>query len=857
MEIKTKKKLIHLFLAICITIYFFIILNYLVYIDGSYINERFLKNITVFSFVLVFLILFVGYEILSNINRTNNHKIIFRFLSENYFQIITFTMMFFFFLIPFNSYYDTITDWNIISPVSLIKGIVYLIGCSFIPGACIYNLLLKKTALDEKFKTSPSIVKLTIFPLLSYIFIGTSVLILDQIGFERSAIETILFLLIAALFFINLLFQMRRYNLLFYKKSIEISKSEIFILLIGLIVLLNALIIHLSVEYLIAGDSWVGIQPAIHIGDPYANTIDKSFEMSYPTFWAYPLYGISVLSGIPLINLNSLMAPFCYLFILSIYLFVKSILHRKREIYSILTTFFISTFSSLYIGISLGMSLVGDLSWFVFYTEFYFSYKNFGFTLLFFSLAILLTHFRNKSHNTTSIIIYMKQYKNIPFLLGVFLLFLTFMTYTIAFFAGIYILFLYFLIFQEKREGFQLFIYLMSLIAFFFIIFDFLMNFFLSYLFIYLIDKFFYISSFLPLNNPILAPILIYSLILIFCMILYVLNKKLLENKRFSLKCNFQYSSFKKIFLIFVLLLYFFFISEIVNIILENTHFISIQLQNSSFLFYYVDKLITKFGIIGTLGLFLSYIYYENLEKRLLFFLLLWIFISLGIASLLFLKTFLIDFPFSSPINIPSETFIQMNYWFRLNWSYAIVPLSILCSFGIVKLSKWVQFNVKINNYKIRQSIKYFSISLLLVSSCSNFIINTFFWHSGQLRIEDEEAQVIGWMSENIPKESTILSEKPVNSHFSRGLGSMTNCHIHYFYNVFPSSLFSDGIDFDNLDEIFDFIFDKKINYFVHNLDFDIVLSNGTRFIEDWLIPNFYNVFLYEYGGLTVYYASF
>ncbi|MFX1396100.1 MAG: hypothetical protein ACFFAS_03545 [Promethearchaeota archaeon] len=143
------------------------------------------------------------------------------------------------------------------------------------------------------------------------------------------------------------------------------------------------------------------------------------------------------------------------------------------------------------------------------------------------------------------------------------------------------------------------------------------------------------------------------------------------------------------------------------------------------------------------------------------------------------------------------------------------------------------------------------------MSSCSNFIINTFFWHSGQLRIEDEEAQVIGWMSENIPKESTILSEKPVNSHFSRGLGSMTNCHIHYFYNVFPSSLFSDGIDFDNLDEIFDFIFDKKINYFVHNLDFDIVLSNGTRFIEDWLIPNFYNVFLYEYGGLTVYYASF
>ncbi|MFW9973195.1 MAG: hypothetical protein ACFFDF_23630, partial [Candidatus Odinarchaeota archaeon] len=73
------------------------------------------------------------------------------------------------------------------------RAIVHIIGISFIPGSLIYKIVFKNDPLSTKFKINPFFIKITIYPLISFGFIGVSVLILDQINLRGELIGIFLF----------------------------------------------------------------------------------------------------------------------------------------------------------------------------------------------------------------------------------------------------------------------------------------------------------------------------------------------------------------------------------------------------------------------------------------------------------------------------------------------------------------------------------------------------------------------------------------------------------------------------------------------------------------------------------------
>jgi len=201
---------------------------------------------------------------------------------------------------------------------------------------------------------------------------------------------------------------------------------------------------------------------------------------------------------------------------------------------------------------------------------------------------------------------------------------------------------------------------------------------------------------------------------------------------------------------------------------------------NNNFVFFYLNEyFFPRIGIIGISSIFLSYFCYKS-DKNLFLILIIWIFSIFFISTILFSIVLLSHFP-----NIKSLTEIirefswgifpfsynDMRHWFTRTWYYTIPAFSILMTIALKEIIKKLKhsriFKKKIIIGNLTKNI---CISFFISLSFTNLMTAGLYWQNLSYNIKDEEAQVIGWVSENIPDHSRILIDAEIGQHLIRTL---------------------------------------------------------------------------------------
>ncbi|MHA1284445.1 MAG: hypothetical protein ACTSQP_18245 [Promethearchaeota archaeon] len=568
----------------------------------------------------------------------------------------------------------TIIPWNQVNTLNYFRAFIFLIGLAYLPGSCIYNIFFYKDNIYETLKVNSYIFKITLYPLISFNFLGISVLILDQIGFIREMFPFFLFLIIIGLFLVDLIISTKRKKKLSFNFNIiKISKSNllIFIFLIGFFFLSFG--IQCSVQYLYVGDAWAATKSAFYIGRLNITFYeDTNYYHYYPFFWGYISFGLSVMSGLPYININTILIPFCYIYITSTYILIKTILEQFQEKYILLSTLFVLILQN-------------------YFYIFFLLYKAYSWSLLYICLAIFIGIIK-RNENKISLnkdgkyLIKIKEFK--MFILGVLFLIIGYMTYVYPLIIGPIFLFFY-CFFSDKRKRpyfFKYFAYFVFLQISIFIFFDLLINFHLSRMFIKLFLGFFKIKLIESIFDLTLVPIMIYILsfaallsILFFTYLFFKISKK-------DIKIRFKFKNSKMVwFLFLILILMFFFIiviSVFINFFLFDNYF------NENYIFSYSDIIIICFGFVWFVLSFLVF-YFLKKKKKIFYLSLLCIEISILVALFInfyeWITTFPISFEDVSKIN-PKYFY----YWFSKISIYLCPLTGIFSSFFLILNANYI-----------------------------------------------------------------------------------------------------------------------------------------------------------------------
>jgi len=749
------------------------------------------------GFAIILISFFYLFLNIAKIRDLDKNLINIKMFNEHSVKSVLLILMFISLFIQPITFSSTIIDWNQINFLNYFRSIVYLFGILIIPGSIIFNILLPNNKLHERLGVKSYLIKITFYPLLSFTFIGTITLILEVIGLITIFFDLVVFLILLILYFIEILVHKYRNssNKLYFKvKKIQFSKIFLFFIFIIIGIFLISLQIHISSMYLIPGDRWRGISYANFIGTVEFDYIFNCDEYSfYVIYWGYISYGLSKLSGLPFININAFLFIFLYLFVTSSYLLFRSILIRFKKIYSLLATFLFISFSGFYSLYDLQYVQYGTI--FNRVGIFQFSYHSFAFFCLFisFTLFILIVQSPNRVYKNKA---YFKTEEFVYILISALLLIqclLLYLTQVIHFFVYIFI----FIIFsRKKQENLKKFIYLFAFFLIFFVFYDIFFRFFISWT---ITRNIFYFFGF---HVPILF---IYIAIFIVSIFLIILYKFLTTHFKTKYRIEVYNNRNKSIFIFISLIYSFLIIFEIVNFFILNK---SVSDYSNSYLGYYfsnkgedtfgmfyLNLIFINLGFIGILGVCSFYFIFRksiNLFKILIF----WIFLSLILASFLIFAKWIKD-PFISPLNIRSWDYYIMMYWFSRNWYYLIIPFSIFSSIGIIKFVKYLK---KKSKFKFQKAyIELFKLIIFLnitFYSISNIVLAGIYWSQDLNYVKGDEAQIMGWVSENIPIGSKVLTD---TYRFDKLDNELIYC-TKYTYKVY--------------DEILNALINRTLNYY-------------------------------------------
>lgn len=878
-----RNSLITTFIVIFIVLYF-IFITTIYTIPNDFQGQN--SFIMYFGFVVVIIGFFLFFFI--KLKDSNKSFLKVKFLSENFIKIILLILMSLCLFIRPITFSTTVIAWKEVTFLNLFRSIVYLFGLGFLPGAFLFNLIFPDITLFKRFKVEPFVIKIAFYPLLSFLMLGVCVLIIDNIGFVGGEFYVFfIYIFILNLGFLDFIIQFFRSKEnhkqdLFSKRntSINISRSTFIILIISIGVILISLGILDAIKYLISGDSWTGIKPAIYIAKPLIKPIDYGKEFRYPIFWGYISYGFSVLSGIPLVNINALLAVFCYLHIIISYLFMKAILYNFKPKYIIFSTILLSIFSGLFfispfeeeqaivssIFLNIGaLNYIGQLS---------FIYKSFSLYLLYFALALFIIATKTNGENHLLHRKSSEKYKLI--IISALFLIISYIIYMLPLIIGLLFIFTYVLFMDNKIQNLKIFYVFIISLFLIFITFDFMTEGLVNYLFS---DKF---SDFLiwmliirvddegeKFVLPDLAYMFIISIILFVSLILFldILYKKFFAKRRSSSKIskqqplpiinkknkkliikNFVIKTFFVFFLsLFTVSLFF----QFFNLFFKSFIYKFIYVEKNYWYYFislYFEQIFLNFGAIGILGIYLSYFCYKK-NRRLFYILIVWLFFTLIYSSINFFNGFLLNkLILTPPQEIEYDQLKYMLFWYSRNWFFIVPVLCIFSAIGIIKLMKLVNNKIfNFNSHKcMKICLKSFLISNIIIFGYTSVITSAIYWgrDEGEATVRDCQVQVIGWISNNLPKGITILIEKDHN--IINGMEEMT--FLDYYHTR--------EIIWANRDYQFNlgWIKRKSITY--------AVLYNGTHpevhptvsdFLDNFLTKEYLSEVAYQYENLIVY----
>ena len=709
-------------------------------------------------------------------------------VNENTLMIILVCLMIITFFIPPITFSEMITAWEQISPMNYFRGIVFLIGIAFIPGYSVLNLIFPENRIAEKFNVEPFLIKIILYPIISFTLIGTLTLIFDQMGLPRSNFSLILFLTILALFFLKIVVTRHRSKKfqLFKINYITISKHTTFILFASLCVVIIAFSIFTNAQYLAKVDGY----RAISNSNLIARSVDEAIDISDPyyTYWTYIIFGLQSLIGIPAINVNAMLFPFLYLFILSIYLLTKAFLGYKKTNQAILSTLFIITFSSLFYILQNDPPLE-RVSYFVYDGLFYFRYKSFALILFIVSLSFVLITIKNSSLGGLK----MENDKHRTKLLIISSFFLT-QSLMIYFFPIIPVLFLLFFLIlfsYGKLSSFKPYRILFLSFISFFIFFDIITQFYFSWIISKQLFYFLGISSLLYTLDISIAPfinsLIIYSTfcgLVILVFIIFKYNKTLrFKNKKWGNNNRFS----RKIFIILNYIFLFFLILEIMLDLIRSFEGMTYFTLTLHLVFYNV-------GLIGILAIFFSYFIFKE-HKNLFYVLSAWI-ISLFVLAFIGLLISWIRYPYFAPIELPGGDYFRwIYYWFNRIWYYSIIPLSIIASVGVLQfLKKFHSKKFKIERYNLKAiHLKSVFVSFIIFFSISNTILaGIHFSMETNTILTNEEAQVTGWITNNVNPGMNVLVDR---SHFLKFLDDIAHIKVYSVSEEVENAAYDDFLN--------------------------------------------------------------
>ena len=805
--------IIYTFISIFIVLYILFLIQFYI------IPNDFKISIIILS---GFAIIIIGiFYFFLKINSYN--KIIARvnILEENSIKTILIVLMVVSIFIPATSFSDMIIAWSQIPIENYVRAVLLLIGALFVPGACIFNIIFPNNIIHERLGVESFLVKITIYPIISLIYLGSVTLILDFIGFTGDFILLFLFFSFIFLFYLDIFFQKKHGTKIKIKKSeITISRDTFLILLIGLGIVIIALGVLLSShQYILAGDRWRGISSASLIGEGDFG----SSQNTYTKYWGCISFGLSALCGIPYINTNVLLFPFLYLSITSIYLLIKILLKNMNKKFFVLSSIFaVIMFDSI--------KLI-----------FQFSLHSFAFFTLFISLTLFFTvvksDYLEKRSNLTK--------KNIALLvLSSMFLVQSLMLYILPGVMGLLIIFLYSLFSMNLKQYLRILLIFYIFFIIILLIFDLIaLNFFSFWCFQHLsgfsgiLFNFVYISPYslrITLTSLLFYTFLLSSLFLLYFLYKFSKDLSIIVQKAKDITKLILRKKYKN--WIFCLFIFFFIFLLIVNL---NFYFLIFYIKEANlhlnFLSFYLNTLIISIGFFGIFGIYLSFLCYKE-NKNLFFFLFSWVVLIIGLASsLIFLRW--IQYPTSLISNIPEDYTYHMIYWFSRTWYYSMIPLSIFSSIGLVKLIQKIKSRgwFKEKRYKeIKSILSLTLIALLIFLSLSTPITRIIYWDN-YFVTTDEEAQIIGWTSKNIPRDSKILITRwQFRERLERDL---------YLYKTYYLHDLMNNNDY-NIEELIGNLTSKNIVYFIFDKQYESPYTE--------LLNYFYTIKLYEYGSFLV-----
>jgi len=728
----------------------FIILYFIFLINNYVIPEGYEIPIIPFIGFALIIIGFFYFFIKLNPERKKTYTFKYRGLNENSFKIILVILMIFTFFIDPITFSDIIVDWNQISFLNYFRAVIFLLGGTFIPGSCIFNTLFTNSSLQKRFKIEPFFIKLTFYPIISFTFLGSLTLLLGQLGLIRQQFPFILFLIILLVLIIDLTIQKYRRKELSFTENTEfkVSKNTLFILYFALSIIIITFGMQLHRNYLVISDYYRAISYSSFIGDINTSPIDK-FSTS-TIYWSYISFAFSALCGIPVVNVNVMFFPFIYLVIFSLYLFIKTILRHFKASYAVLGAILAITFSSIF-----------DI--FHYYTRreraimsvynglFDFWYKSFALTFFIASMALFINIVLTPKFNEKELNPKKKDFLII--FLSAFILIQSFMIHFLPVIPALSLIFLFLVFMYKKKDVIKKYlIYVTTLIGLFFF-FDLTFNSYFTWVSVNFLSYFFNfnlnVQDQLFTNKLFIYSLFVYLFLIGFLALNFLIyriykkgyfkNLKLFNRFKIDVKFIFQMGS--------IIFTFFLILDIILNFIrtIRGLHYFTFILH----LFFFYS------GFVGIIGLYLMYFLYKK-NPRIFYILLLWLFFLFSLSISIIILEAIANYPIQSVMEFD---YFKIVYWFDRIWDYSIIPLSIFGSIGIIELKKYI--GAKINKIRTIDNFKL-PLKLVLTSSfifliLSNTFISGIMWHDFGPTLNNQEAQVSGWVCTNIPRDSNIL----------------------------------------------------------------------------------------------------